>query len=206
MDIHTSASVLTTVLFLGYTGLWKWKQVQLKNTENIEANAISIAKTPLQVYFNHLQKGMKILCVLLIFLHALPHTEIPGLAPNPLLNHDQYKLAGFILGLLGLSLCRRAQVSMGKSWRVGIDDKAQPGLITHGIYRFVRNPTYSGLFLLCAGVLLINPTALFSHWVLAFVLMMEFQVRSEEEYLLKKYGEEYTQYWKRTKRYVPFLY
>lgn len=206
MDIYPAASILTSILFFGYTGLWKWKHVQLNKSDKVDANAISVARTPLQRYFKQLQKWMKISCGLLIILHALPHTEFPGVTPYPLLNVDLSKGIGFSIGLIGLALCRLAQVSMGRSWRVGIDDNAKLGLITHGIYKYVRNPTYSGLFLLCAGVVLINPTALFLLWVLAFFLMMEFQVRSEEEYLLKTYGEEYALYTKKTKRYIPLIY
>jgi protein-S-isoprenylcysteine O-methyltransferase Ste14 len=115
-------------------------------------------------------------------------------------------LLGFMLGLLGLGLCRIAQVTIGKSWRVGIDEQTKPGLVTNGMYRYIRNPTYSGLYLLCIGVWLINPTILYSYWILLFFVMMEFQVRCEEEYLESIYGNEYLEYCKRTKRYIPMVW
>ena len=42
--------------------------------------------------------------------------------------------------------------------------------------------------------------------ILAFFIMMEFQVRCEEEYLEAQYGDEYAEYFARTKQYVPFIY
>ena len=35
--------------------------------------------------------------------------------------------------------------TMGKSWRVGIDNQNPDNLITHGIYRLSRNPIFLGL-------------------------------------------------------------
>ena len=103
-------------------------------------------------------------------------------------------------------ICRIAQLTIGKSWRVGIDENAKPGLITHGVYKYMRNPTYTGLYLLCISIWIINPTFLYSYWILAFFIMMEFQVRCEEEYLESQYGIEYLDYCKQTKRYLPMIY
>ena len=122
------------------------------------------------------------------------------------MNNIEFDILGFVIGSAGLALCRIAQITIGNSWRVGIDEYAKPGLITHGIYSIIRNPTYTGLFMLCMGVIVINPTILFSWWVLAFVLTIEFQVRCEEEYLESIYGSEYSHYRKNTYRYIPYLY
>lgn len=115
-------------------------------------------------------------------------------------------ILGFGIGVAGLSLCLYAQVKMGASWRVGIDEKVKTQLITTGLYGLIRNPTYLGLFLLNLGVWLIWPTWTIFLLNLLFVLFLEIQVRCEEDYLLSIHGGEYAQYKARTKRYVPFLY
>jgi protein-S-isoprenylcysteine O-methyltransferase Ste14 len=43
-------------------------------------------------------------------------------------------------------------------------------------------------------------------WVVSFALMLEFQVRLEEEYLLEKHGEVYINYCKKVRRYIPWIY
>jgi protein-S-isoprenylcysteine O-methyltransferase Ste14 len=206
MYINLMSGMLTGGLFIGYVGMWKIKHYELAKSDGVDANVIENAKRPIQNYFSRLQRIMTIMCVVFIIVHTFFSDAVPGAAPLTILNTTLAKIIGFILGILGLTICRIAQVAMGKSWRVGIDEHASPGLITHGIYQSIRNPTYSGLFLLSFGVLLINPTMWFSYWALALFIIMEFQVRCEEEYLEEKYGKTYLEYCQKTKRYVPFVY
>ena len=84
----------------------------------------------------------------------------------------------------------------------------QPGhtLVTDGIYRTIRNPSYLGLFVLSLG------------WALAFrsmagVLLVALmippliaRIRSEEALLRAQFGEAYIAYCARTWRLLPGLY
>jgi protein-S-isoprenylcysteine O-methyltransferase Ste14 len=198
--------ILTSVLFLGYFLLWAIKRQELLKSAGVDANVISLSKRPIQTYFGALVKIMTIAIVVIIVLHTFFKDAFSFLHYTDLLDTLFIKSIGLIIGILGLSICRIAQVTIGKSWRVGIDEQSKPGLITKGIYRYMRNPTYTGLFLMCAGIWLINPTVLYGFWVFGFFLLMEFQVRCEEEYLETQYGEEYTTYCKKTKRYIPLIY
>lgn len=197
---------LVIILFLGYLALWYIKKKELLRATGIDADVIRRATRPIQGYFGFLERVMKVVIVVILLGHFfLPH--------NLLLTTRLFgekiiwiKVLGFTLGLIGLFISRIAQITIGNSWRVGIDVNSTPGLITTGIYRFVRNPTYTGIYLLCVGALILLPTILVSYWILAFFIMMEFQVRSEEEYLEMQYGNEYIQYTKQTKRYIPWLY
>lgn len=199
-------TILTTILFLGYLILWSIKRRELLKSDGVDVNVIFRATRPIQKYFGILEKVMTISIVLIIIIHAFFKDYF--LATNYIncMDNPQIKILGFIIGLGGLLICRIAQITIGKSWRVGIDENAKPGLITHGIYKYMRNPTYTGLYLLCAGVWILNPTFLYSYWILAFYLMIEFQVRCEEEYLQTQYGNEYLDYCKQTKRYIPMIY
>jgi protein-S-isoprenylcysteine O-methyltransferase Ste14 len=94
---------------------------------------------------------------------------------------------------------------MGRSWRVGIDRK-RTELITTGVFKKIRNPTYSGLFLICLGTLMIFHNMLILLWVVTFYISIEFQVRMEEEHLMETHGQAYIDYLKTTKRYFPYLY
>jgi protein-S-isoprenylcysteine O-methyltransferase Ste14 len=103
----------------------------------------------------------------------------------------------------GSLLMAVAQLRMGKSWRIGIDPDARPGLITTGLYRFSRNPIYVGTFLCSSGFTVLLPT-----WVslVLFVLTIarvRWQVRQEEAYLIRAYGDEYLAYARRVGRFVP---
>lgn len=192
-------------LFLLYMILWRVKEHELKSL-GITSKVLFKDPRPTQRFFSRLEPVMTVWVILLIVGHAL-FSEATNMARqfNPLDNLTS-DILGLFIGLCGLALCRIAQVTIGNSWRVGIDSSAKTAFVTTGIYKHIRNPTYSGLFILCLGVWLIFPTALFTMWILAFYLIMEFQVRCEEEYLEKIHGEAFANYHTRTNRYVPFIY
>lgn len=63
--------------------------------------------------------------------------------------------SGIGLGVAGLVLVAVAQRQMGASLRIGIDAQATP-LVERGLFRLVRNPIFSGILVMLAGVVLIR--------------------------------------------------
>jgi protein-S-isoprenylcysteine O-methyltransferase Ste14 len=161
---------------------------------------------PSQKFFANLSRLMSVSIVLLIVFHSAGVKHNFGFYPMRILDNDTANILGFAIGLCGLLLCWRAQKEMGDSWRVGIDRHNKTKLVTSGIFQKVRNPTYSGLFTICAGSFLIFPTTSFMVWVIVFYISIEFQVRTEEEFLTETHGEQYAQYYQTTKRYIPYVY
>jgi protein-S-isoprenylcysteine O-methyltransferase Ste14 len=109
-------------------------------------------------------------------------------------------LGGFFC-LAGLSLLFWSLVSFGQSFRVGIDTEHPDKLITTGIFSFSRNPIYVAFAIILLGQFLI-----FSNWILlvytvAAKWLFHRQVIREEDYLKKHYGEEYSEYCSRVRRY-----
>jgi protein-S-isoprenylcysteine O-methyltransferase Ste14 len=197
---------LVSILFIGYVVLWKVKKHSLMKEIKIDPEVIHRDTRPTQVFFSQLTRILTASVIALIILHGLNISNIPGFYRINIFDHRVINYLGFALGTLGLLICVIAQIKMGNSWRVGIDQDQTTILVTTGIFRFVRNPTYTGLFFLSFGVWMIFPTMAFLLWVLIFYISIEFQVRLEEEFLTKTHGEKYTQYSQTTKRYIPFLY
>jgi len=103
--------------------------------------------------------------------------------------------AGSLLSLLG-------QLSMGASWRIGIDDQ-ETDLVTGGLFRCVRNPIFTGLMATLAGAALIAPSGWsVMGWFAAVVLMM-LQSRLEETHLVSLHGASYVRYASRVGRFLP---
>ncbi|MBF0203147.1 MAG: isoprenylcysteine carboxylmethyltransferase family protein [Desulfamplus sp.] len=198
--------ILVCILFIGYILLWRIKQKLQQAKTGIDPEVVYKDPRPTQRYFAILMRVMTILVIILILLHTLGVDNVPGFYKIQILDHLLGDIFGVITGFLGLTLCFIAQKTMGHSWRVGIDEKNKTDLITTGIYKIIRNPTYSGLFLVCIGVWLIFPTMFFLTWGLLFFIMIEFQVRCEEEYLMETHQENYKDYCSYTKRYIPYLY
>lgn len=75
-------------------------------------------------------------------------------------------------------------------------------LVSHGVFRFSRNPMYVSLalFLVAWSCLLLSIVAL--AFCLVFVLYItQFQIKPEEKVLLVKFGKQYEEYCRRVRRW-----
>lgn len=134
-------------------------------------------------------------------LHVLPLLRLPQAW-----NGDGSLWAG--LGVTGASvaLAVAGQQAMGESWRIGVDATESTDLITHGVFRVVRNPIFTGLVGVQVGTALMAPTWLAVAGVAALVAAVEVQTRRvEEPYLITAHGPAYLRYADRTGRFVPGL-
>ena len=113
------------------------------------------------------------------------------------------------LGAVGVALLSfvflwivAAQMQMGDAWRIGIDDKMQTDLVRRGLFRLSRNPIFLGMRLLLFGLFLTLPSAvMLALWWLGDVLL-QIQVRLEEEHLSRVQGEVYQDYAQKTRRWL----
>ena len=199
-------SIFVVALFLLYMLLWKVKKIQQKRVTGIDPEVMGESTSNVQQFMSHFTNFLTVYAGIVILIHATNFQWESLFSRYPLLSSSKVDVMGFFVGLFGLSICLYAQIKMGSSWRVGIDEKVKTQLITTGVYKFVRNPTYLGLFLLNIGVWLIWPTWTVFLLNILFILFLEIQVRCEEDYLSSVHGVDYGEYKKRTKRYVPFIY
>lgn len=118
------------------------------------------------------------------------------------LQHPSILIAGGLLLVISLVWIVIAQIQMGESWRIGIDSNQRTNLVKIGLFRFSRNPIFLGMRLNLLGLFLFLPNALtLLIWVVGDILM-QIQVRLEEEFLTKTHGEAYITYCKQTHRWI----
>ena len=206
MNIQLIKSALVLSLFFGYLVLWRYKKRDMVEQFGTNPEVIYKDNLPTQKLFAKILRVLSITILPLIILHGAGVKNIFGFTRMQILNYWSITAIGYILGLIGLILCWKAQREMQDSWRVGIDRIKPTKLVTTGLFKHIRNPTYSGIFLICAGTFLIFPTTWFLLWAIIFYISIEFQVRIEEEFLIETHGEQYNQYYKTTKRYIPYVY
>jgi protein-S-isoprenylcysteine O-methyltransferase Ste14 len=84
-------------------------------------------------------------------------------------------------------------------------EKGKGALVTTGIYRYIRHPQYTGLLLLSLGMLIEWATL---PMLILFPVMVFLYVRlavREERDMAGEFGDDYREYMKRTKRFIPFV-
>ena len=134
---------------------------------------------------------------------ALRPEWVPLARPLEFLRTTPWRWLGAVLLFGAQLLLVTAQLQMGASWRIGIEEEARPGLVTHGFYAHVRNPIYTFLLLAFAGYVFLLPTWLSLVAFVVTIVELRQHVKREEEYLLRTYGDEFREYARRVGRFVP---
>jgi protein-S-isoprenylcysteine O-methyltransferase Ste14 len=111
-----------------------------------------------------------------------------------------------VLVVLGIAGTLATQWVMGESWRGDVDPDARTALVTHGPFRFVRNPILTTTAITGVALVLMVPNILSAVMLACFLAAEQIQVRLvEEPYLLRVHGEAYRTYAARTGRFVPWV-
>lgn len=110
------------------------------------------------------------------------------------------------LMLLGMVLRWAAMIKLGSSFSPHVEIGEGQPLITTGIFRCVRHPAYTGILLIFTGI-----GFTFENWLgliavfAGAVIGVANRVRIEEAALREHFGAAYTEYARRTMRFVPFV-
>jgi protein-S-isoprenylcysteine O-methyltransferase Ste14 len=138
---------------------------------------------------------------------AAPVLDVAGvLEPVDALDSNGLKATGIALFVAALIATFYAQVAMGESWRIGVDEGERTDLVTEGPFSLVRNPIFSAMLPASLGLTLLVPNVVAIAGLAALLLALEIQVRLvEEPYLLKVHGTTYSEYASRVGRFVPGL-
>ncbi len=139
---------------------------------------------------------MSLATVLIVIVEIFSILFELSLMPMPV------RIVGIILGIAGDLVFLTAVLTMKNSWRAGIPDTDRTEFVSHGIYRYSRNPAFLGFDMMYAGILL-----MYFNWALLALtiwamVMLHLQILQEEKYLPTVFGSEYLEYKKHTRRYL----
>jgi protein-S-isoprenylcysteine O-methyltransferase Ste14 len=145
------------------------------------------------------------LVIAVVITVAAPILQLAGIvAPLGFLRAEWIQVAGIGLALAGIGATVYAQVDMGDSWRIGVDDSETTTLVNSGVFGFVRNPIFLAMFVFWFGVVLVTPNIVAIVGYLLVLSSIELQVRVvEEPYLLNAHGDSYRDYAGRVGRFLP---
>jgi protein-S-isoprenylcysteine O-methyltransferase Ste14 len=191
------------LLSFAITGLWRpWLQYRRHGSSGLflfRSGGLGI----------RLRDAAAVLAFILLLAQAVVAVAWPArlsslVGPGTRIDLVLYGTGGALL-FAGLILLVVAQLQLGASWRIGIEDGAKPGLVTHGLYRVTRNPIFLCLLAIATGYTLMLPTVLSFAIVFGMYVGIRHQVAAEEAYLAATYGDAYHDYARRVGRFVPGL-
>lgn len=151
-------------------------------------------------------KGVK----LLILLGIVAQTLIPDswMAKLDLLISAEplaLRLWGFCLYTVGLTVAILGRTQLGGNWSdiETAEVLSKQRVVSHGVYRYIRHPIYTGDLLLLYGLEL----ALNSWLVIGAIILTPIVLRQavKEEEMLRQELEGYDDYCAVTKRFIPFI-
>jgi protein-S-isoprenylcysteine O-methyltransferase Ste14 len=131
----------------------------------------------------------------------------PSFAPAFLEPFGPGRYAGLLVSLAGLALRAAVVRRMGRRFSVNPGVEAGQELITDGLFRWVRHPSYLGLLLLYTGIAISYAHPVASPLAVGLPLVaLLYRIRVEERVLVERYAEAYQQYRERTRTLIPFLW
>lgn len=117
------------------------------------------------------------------------------------------RLAGVALGIMSTGLVWWAFRSLGRNYRGGVGLWADHELVTHGAYRWIQHPVYSGFIVLMVGVFLVSADWMVGLSGLSLTLIIPWlRLPVEERQLRERFGQAHGTYQDVTPRFLPGLF
>jgi protein-S-isoprenylcysteine O-methyltransferase Ste14 len=119
-------------------------------------------------------------------------------SPSP---QSFYTFTPLLLTILGTIIMVLSFRDLGDSLRVGLPGE-ETSLKTSGIYKFSRNPIYVGVDLIAIGSVIFIPVIPNIICAVIGITVHHLIILSEEKFLQGRFGEEWLNYKRRTRRYI----
>lgn len=142
------------------------------------------------------------LIALFIYVLVYAFTDKGLFLPISYIENNIFKYTGVGMLIVSLIWTIVAQNHMEDSWRIGIDEENKTRLITTGLFSVSRNPIFLGMIVSLGGLFLSTPNALTLVFLILGYVLIQIQIRLEEEFLIRQHGEEYILYQQKTNRLI----
>ncbi|MEM1119889.1 MAG: protein-S-isoprenylcysteine O-methyltransferase [Bacteroidota bacterium] len=129
---------------------------------------------------------------------------------SPWLNFANYQppvwvpILGLLLMPFTLWLFYRSHKDLGQNWSVSLEVRDKHTLITDGVYKKVRHPMYTAIWLwvIIQALVLSNYIGGLSG-IIGFGALYFLRVYKEEDMMIKEFGTAYQNYMQQTGRLIP---
>ena len=141
-------------------------------------------------------------CAMVVLFIAFGRDAPTWLGAYAALNSWVVSSVGWLLLCGSLLWLLVAQAHMGASWRIGIDAQRSTELVQRGLFSVSRNPIFLAMRANVLGLFLVFPAASTLALLVAGEILMQVQVRLEEQHLLQLHGQAYAPYCSRVRRWL----
>lgn len=150
---------------------------------------------------------LRILFIIPFFLSIFLFMLIPEMLYSFSLNFDfSSRIIGLFSVYFGVIIILWTNISLDRNFSTTLVVRADHKLITKGPYKYIRHPMYSGITFWIVGMLFVSDNWFFLIILPIYItLIMGFRMIKEEKMLESKFGVEYENYKKRTKRFIPLV-
>lgn len=112
-------------------------------------------------------------------------------------------IVGVIMVVIALSIGGSALMAMRKAHTSPNTNRPAATLVDSGVFRYCRNPIYLSMFLLYLAIAaFVNVVWLLLFFPIMFSLVDKMVVVREENYLERRFGDDYRRYRARVRRWV----
>ena len=133
----------------------------------------------------------------LLLIIGIGYLEGGSLLPFP------WQYLGALPIIIGVAMAAQGSRLFAKAGTNIIPFTESTALVTTGVFAFSRNPMYTGMVLALAGTAVIMNGALPWLVILAFAAILRgFFIRTEERLMEQTFGEAYTAYKTRVRRWI----
>ncbi|MBC8047947.1 MAG: isoprenylcysteine carboxylmethyltransferase family protein [Fimbriimonadaceae bacterium] len=120
---------------------------------------------------------------------------------------DTFTFLAITFIICGLILRISAIRTLGKYFTGTVQIQADQKIIQSGVYKFIRHPSYMGAYLVMVGnAILLHAYIGICISLVAMFAVYYFRIKVEETELIKNFGAQYSEYKKRTKKLIPYIY
>jgi protein-S-isoprenylcysteine O-methyltransferase Ste14 len=126
--------------------------------------------------------------------------------PQTLSRFSAQSIFGLALFVTGLTIMCVGQVTLFRNYSGTVVIREKHQLITHGIYRFARNPMYLGLIMALAGLPVFGASLYGFLTSLVVIPIVLNRIRLEERLLTEEFQDVFQQYRKTTKKLIPGIF
>lgn len=129
-----------------------------------------------------------------------------GVYAGELISVGFYRILGAVIFLVGIFLRLLSIFILGKRHSAFVSLQDNHSLCSSWPYSHLRHPSYLGVILCVIGLPMI-----FSDWlpllaVPGVIVVINWRIADEEDFLLRHFGQDYIDYQKRTRKLIPGLY